>query len=72
MVHDLHSPKCQCQNVHVYTCRKMWGDEQVRAIQSDIGTYSDEPEDAYEYGAWLMSFSINSRYPLSLSSYIQN
>jgi hypothetical protein len=72
MVHDLHSPKCQCQKVHVYTCRKMCGDEQVRAIQSDSGTYSDEPEDAYEYGAWLMSFSIKSRYPLSLSSYIQN
>ncbi|KAH9559990.1 hypothetical protein CY35_06G083900 [Sphagnum magellanicum] len=36
-------------------------ESQVRAIQSDIGTYSDEPEDAYEYGAWLMSFSINSR-----------
>ncbi|CAK9229176.1 unnamed protein product [Sphagnum troendelagicum] len=40
---------------------KMCGDEQVRAIQSDSGTYSDEPEDAYEYGAWLMSFSIKSQ-----------
>ncbi|CAM6047394.1 unnamed protein product [Sphagnum compactum] len=40
---------------------KMWGDEQVRAIQSDSGTYSDEPEDAYEYGTWLMSFSMNSQ-----------
>ncbi|KAK4773188.1 hypothetical protein SAY87_028207 [Trapa incisa] len=33
-------------------------DAQLRAIQSDIGTYCDEPEDKVEYGEWESVFSL--------------
>ncbi|RDX66491.1 BSD domain-containing protein 1, partial [Mucuna pruriens] len=36
-------------------------DAQVRAIQGDVGTYSEEPEDLNEFNEWKLGFSLEGK-----------